>query len=126
MGFFDSARSNDKVPDETITGRRQKNKTTEQREQCFQAEFPICLDRAMTKMFGRDGKSLALTIASKAGFEGNYTSSPKEVLELYLAFLFSMKNEFGRNVSDMIEIQIKREMESMKCVNCPLYVMEID
>ena len=80
----------------------------------------------MTKMFGRDGKSLALTIASKAGFEGNYTSSPKEVLELYLAFLFSMKNEFGRNVSNVIEIQIKREMESMKCVNCPLYVMEID
>lgn len=79
----------------------------------------------MTKMFGRNGKELALTIASKAGFEDNCTS-PKELLELYLAFLFSMKNELGRNVSDVIEIQIKREMGSMKCANCPLYAMEID
>ncbi|MCL4540242.1 MAG: hypothetical protein M1378_11715 [Bacteroidetes bacterium] len=100
------------------------NQMIERFKACKEAQFPICLDHAVTKIFGN--KELMLSVAEKAGFKATNVSSTQDVWDLYLRLGNSWEKKLGNSVTAVIEFQSLKEMESMGCTKCPLYEMELE
>lgn len=98
--------------------------TIERFNDCKEAKFPICLDRAVTKIFGN--KELMVSIAEKAGFKSPHVSSPQDVWALYTKLGSSWEKVLGNSVTAVIGFESLKEMEAMCCTKCPLYEIELE
>ena len=100
------------------------HETIEKFRACKEAQFPICLDKAVSKIFGN--KELMLSIAEKTGFKTENISSVQDVWNLYLKLGSAWAKEMGNSVTAVIEFQTVKEMESLGCTKCPLYEIELE
>lgn len=98
------------------------HETIERFKACKEVQFPLCLDKAVAKIFG--DKDLMLSVAEKAGFEPTNISSVQDIWNLYMKLGAAWGKEMGANVRAVIEFASLKEMESMGCTKCPLYEME--
>ena len=98
--------------------------TIERLKACKQAQFPLCLDRALINFF--KDKEAIVSLANKAGFGAGQASSSQDIWNIYLRFLSSLRKEIDADAVAVIESQSIKEMESMECLQCPLYKMESD
>lgn len=100
--------------------------TLEKMRACTKAEFPICLDKALCRMFGAHGRHTLDSILKKDKFEKNAINSPKDIWKLYERYIVGLANRLGSDVSHVIEFESLSQMESMLCTKCPLYEMELE
>lgn len=92
-------------------------------EACMQAEFPICLDRAVKEILG--DKEMLLQVARRAGLEEKDVASPKDIWNLYVKLGDIWKEKLGHSVKAVIDFGTLKVMESMGCTKCPLYELEL-
>ena len=98
--------------------------TIEQMKACTRSQTPLCLDGAMTKMFGQSNQDLLLAIAERAGYSSHNISSPKDVWKMYFDLIESWAKGMGKDVAHVLEFQTLQEMEKMSCGGCPLHEIE--
>ena len=95
--------------------------TLEKMRACKKAEFPICLNESLLRMFGANGKKRLDAMVMNEIFDYRQISSPKDIWKLYEEYLKHIANILGEDVSQVIEFESLKEMESMFCTKCPLY-----
>ncbi|MDG7001289.1 MAG: hypothetical protein JRN15_19510 [Nitrososphaerota archaeon] len=98
--------------------------TIERFKACKRAQFPVCLDKSVTKIFGN--KDAMLLIAARAGFEATEITSFEDVWNLYMKLGDTWEEKMGSSVTAVIRHESLKEMESMGCTKCPLYEMELE
>jgi hypothetical protein len=94
-------------------------RTVSHLKSCKEAEFPLCLERALTSMFS--DKRLIETIAARAGFKSQKVTTIQDLWEIYVNFLICLNQELGKDVGAVIESKTLEEIEIMKCTHCPMY-----
>lgn len=101
------------------------DETLEKMKACTRVEFPICLNEAMIKMFGENGKKSLDRIVMNDTFENTEIRSPKDIWNLYQKYMERVSNLLGDDVAALFTHQTLKEMESMFCTKCPLYENEL-
>jgi hypothetical protein len=102
------------------------DETLEKMRACTKAEFPICLDRALTKMFGAVGKKGLDSFIINEGIRSNTIASPKNIWNLYERYIERSGKILGNDVAQIIQFENLKEMKSMLCSKCPLYERELE
>ena len=92
---------------------------------CTKAEFPICLDKALCRMFGAKSKQTLDSMAKKDNFEKVSIFGANEIWKLYVSYVAGLANKLGNDVAEVIEFECLSQMRSMHCTKCPLYEMEL-
>ncbi|MDG6999422.1 MAG: hypothetical protein JRN15_09945 [Nitrososphaerota archaeon] len=100
------------------------HETIERFKACKEAQFPLCLDKAVAKIFGN--KEIMFSVAEKAGFKATNVSSMQDIWDLYMKLGAVWGKQMGANVTAVIEFASLKEMKSMGCTKCPLYEMELE
>lgn len=100
-----------------------ESETIELVKACREAKFPLCLERALVKMF--KDKNLVFSLAARGGFKSRPVSRSLDVWELYLDFLSSLNKQLGKDAAAVIESQTLAEIEAMGCTQCPIYKLEL-
>ncbi|MHB1869199.1 MAG: hypothetical protein ACYCPP_09700, partial [Nitrososphaerales archaeon] len=95
--------------------------TVEKKGDCTKAGFPICLDKALNKLFGANGKRALDSIVMNDTFENTEISSLKDVCKLYEMYMERAANILGDPVARTIEFQSLNQARCMRCASCPLY-----
>ena len=88
---------------------------------CTNYGYPLCLDKALETIFGKHGRETVEEIARKGGANLNHASTAKEVWKKYESYLIALRLQLGDDVSQVIQHQSMKQMESMLCTDCPLY-----
>ena len=95
--------------------------TLERIRSCTSAGFPICLENALSTMFGNDARHLLDLYFVRHGFFPKlFVSSPSEIWQIHEDYVERFEKLFGDDVAYVIENEIFRNMESMGCLQCPL------
>ena len=89
--------------------------TLERIRACKQAEFPICLNESIKRMFGENGKKTLDRIVMNETFENSAITSPNDIWNLYKKYMERVSNILGEDVKEVIEYENLKEMESMLC-----------
>jgi hypothetical protein len=95
--------------------------TLDKMKACKKEGFPLCLDGALTRVFGKKGKTLSESMARKAGVSPISVSSSRDVWEIYEKHIEAWREELGDDVAEVVEFETLQEMKSMLCTRCPLY-----
>ena len=95
-------------------------KTLDMFRSCKTKGFPLCLDSAIVKIFNH--RKVVHSVASKGGFKARATVLTKDVWENYYEYLRSLERMLGRGPEAVIEHQSLREMETLGCTMCPVYL----
>ncbi len=100
--------------------------TIDRMKECKDSLFPACLDKALTGIFVN--KQPIISLAEKAGYEGPEGTDYnfRDIWELYLKLLSSLRGALGSDVVAVIESQSLGEIERMGCFQCPIYKMELE
>ena len=99
--------------------------TLEKMKACTNAEFPICLDEAMLRMFGAKGKKILDSLVMNETFENAPITTPEDIWRLYEKYLERASQVIGDSSAKVIEFQSLNEMKSMFCTKCSLYEREL-
>lgn len=95
--------------------------TLEKMKACEKAEFPICLNESITRMFGITGKRMLDKFVMNETFENTPINSPRDIWNLYEKYVGRASNILGDDVGEVIEFESVKEMEKMSCNKCPLF-----
>jgi len=98
--------------------------TLERMQACVNEEFPLCLEFSLQEMLDEKGKKALEAIARKHGIETK-VQSPKDVWDLYQAYMKFFEQSLGDSVTRVIALHALGKMESMQCTKCPLYGLEV-
>ncbi|MDG6907289.1 MAG: hypothetical protein JRN20_16060 [Nitrososphaerota archaeon] len=99
--------------------------TVKRMNACTRKEFPICLDQALEKMIGEKEKLRLDMILMKGAIQNSQISSEKDIWNLYEKYLEQAERKFGKTVASVFEIQSLKEIESMLCTQCPVYINQL-
>ncbi len=101
------------------------SKIVEQYKACKRTGFPICLDRALTSIFGDSNFIVMLTKSDLKSAEEILRVD--DVWDNGLDFLSSLERELGRDVAAVIDWKTFEILNTtMKdCEGCPFYRMEL-
>jgi hypothetical protein len=93
---------------------------------CKRHGFPICLEEALYEIFKESaGEVLIERIVNRLGLKEQNITSSEVVWKIYDIVLTELTRDLGKDVSEVIEFQSIKEMESMVgCTHCPLYQRE--
>jgi hypothetical protein len=91
---------------------------------CKREQFPACLERALTRIFLN--KEPIFSIAKKAGFETKELINHKDVMQAYLDFILTLEGTLGSDAVAVVESIVIQEIEALKCIQCPIYKMELE
>jgi hypothetical protein len=101
-------------------------KTLELYKNCRNAQFPICLERALSSIFG--DYDLVMFLAKK----GTRYPEPRresirveDVWDGAIDFLAGLETQLGKDVAAVVESKTIEIMKEMKCDLCPFYKMEV-
>jgi len=94
---------------------------------CKRHGFPICLEESLAVIFKESaGEAVIERVIKRLGLREQYVDSAKQVWEIYDKVLKELAEELGEDVSQVIEYQSVRKMESKSgCIGCPLYQREV-
>ena len=96
--------------------------TIEKIKACKQAEFPLCFEESLRRMFGAEGRKRIDLIAKKTGLLDFFPiQSAEDIWALYERYLRAISKTFGEDVGNVVDFQAYCEMDSMGCQSCPLY-----
>ena len=88
---------------------------------CCEAGFPLCLDDALTAMFGNNGKNVPISVVKRIHGRLPPAKTPKEVWALFESYVKSWRKSIGNDSTEVIEYQVKKQIELMGCIECPVY-----
>jgi hypothetical protein len=96
--------------------------TVLQYKACKEAAFPLCLERALRSIFGNE--SVMISLAERAGFKKKGVTRPHDIWDIYLSFLSALDAQVGKDAVAVIESKTLKDIEIMKCTQCPIYKIE--
>ena len=97
--------------------------TLEKINACKNAGFPLCLRKSFVSLFKNE--SQVIESASRGGYLPSEIEGPNDVWSTYLKFLSGLSKEMGTDVVAVVESQVLKEIETLKCTECPIYEMEL-
>jgi hypothetical protein len=101
----------------------------DEREQCKRFGFPICVDRALAKIFGPQGKATLIAICeSKKKDSEEVMLGEKDIVALYEKILSTSTELAGSISASVIEAETIKEIKKMGCNSCLLIqkLVEVD
>ena len=105
------------------SGNMFETETLEAMRACRRAKFPLCLEHALEKVFSN--KEMIASVAKKAGFKSRPLSTHHDVMQAYIDFLSSLQKALGSDSVAVLENATLEEIESMKCIDCPINRLEL-
>ena len=72
-------------------------------------------------MFGRIGKDTLKVLAERDFEKGPLANTPTKIFHLYWKYVKAWEHRLGKEATNVMEHQVRKEIESMDCVNCPVY-----
>lgn len=91
---------------------------------CKEFGFPICLERSLDAIFQKHSSTLVSIARQRAPSGSKAITSTKDVWQLYIDLLVSLEKTIGDSSLGVIESRTLKEMELLKCAQCPLYGLE--
>lgn len=94
---------------------------------CKRHGFPICLEDSLSHIFREShGERILERVINKLKLREQNITSAGQIWVIYNDVLAELARVLGKDVSEVIEFQSLKEMESMKgCMLCPLYQREV-
>ena len=105
----------------SIFRRQREVEPLEGAEACMEAEFPICLEEGLLRMFGEGGKKTLDRIVMNETFENTPITSLNDIEDLYDKYMERTANILGDSIAKVIEFQCFKQREPTFCARCPLY-----
>ena len=91
-----------------------------ERSDCFDREFPICLETSLLKLFGKNGKKALDSIILNETFQSADLTSSSDLAKFYWEYFERLQNILGNQVAKVVELKSFELMRNSLCENCPL------